>query len=123
MARSSDPAKAAQWRQRLERFDLSNVSVARFCRREGVSVASFYHWRKKLVVKTRPPATPRRIAPPACAFKPLSITATTTSPTIAVHLPGGARVEVPAGDLRTVRVVIRELVRSGQTSPEGEGSC
>jgi hypothetical protein len=42
MARSSDPAKAAQWRRRLERFGSSGVSVARFCRREGVSVASFY---------------------------------------------------------------------------------
>jgi hypothetical protein len=122
MARSSDPAKVAQWRRRLERFDLSNVSVARFCQREGVSVASFYHWRKKLAVKTRPPATPRRIAPPASAFKPLSITGA-ASPVVAVHLPGGARLEVPAGEYRTVRVVLRELVRSGQSPPEGGASC
>jgi hypothetical protein len=122
MARSSDPAKVAQWRRRLECFDLSNVSVARFCQREGVSVASFYHWRKKLAVKTRPPATPRRIAPPASAFKPLSITGA-PSPAIAVHLPGGTRLEVPAGDYQTVRVVVRELIRSGQAFEEGGGSC
>lgn len=122
MARMSDPVKAAQWRQRLERFGCSSASVARFCRREGVSIASFYHWRKKLAVKTRPPATPRRRDPQACAFKPLSITGA-SSPVVAVHLPGPARLEVPAGDHRTLRVVVRELVRSGQSPPGGGASC
>jgi hypothetical protein len=121
MARSSDPAKTAQWRQRLGRFGSGNVSVVRFCRREGVSIASFYHWRKKLAAGMDPPAGRRRIAPAASAFKPLSITG--ASPAIAVHLPGGARLEVRAGDLRTVRVVVRELVRSGQSAPEGGVSC
>lgn len=122
MARSSDPAKAAQWRQRLDRFDCSSVSVARFCQREGISVASFYHWRKKLAAAADPLPAGQR-PPRPCAFKPLSITATTTSPTIAVHLPGGARLEVPAGDYQTVRVVVRELIRSGQAFEEGGGSC
>lgn len=121
MARSSDPVKAAQWRQRLECFDSSSTSVALFCRREGVSVASFYHWRKKLAARAGPPSAAQRKAQP-CGFKPLSITAA-TSPTIAVHLPGGARLEVPAGDYRTVRVVVRELVRCGQALQEGDPSC
>lgn len=121
MARSSDPAKAAQWRKRLQRFGLSNTSVARFCRREGVSVASFYHWRKKLAADTDTPSAGQRPSRP-CGFKPLSITAA-TSRTIAVHLPGGARLEVPAGDYRTVRVVVRELIRSGEAFEKGGGSC
>jgi hypothetical protein len=121
MARSSDPAKAAQWCKRLQRFGSSNTSVARFCRREGVSIASFYHWRKKLAVPADTPPSGLRPSRP-CAFKPLSITAA-TSPTIGVHLPGGARLEVPSGDYRTVRVVVRELIRSGQAFEEGGGSC
>lgn len=122
MARFCGPAKAAQWRRRLERFGSCNTSVARFCRREAVSVASFYHWRKKLAAPADTPRAGQRPSRP-CAFKPLSITATTTSPTIAVHLPSGARLEVPAGDYRTVRVVVRELMRSGQAFEEGGGSC
>ena len=122
MARSSDPAKAAQWRKRFQRFGSSNTSVARFCRREEVSVASFYHWRKKLAAPADTPPAGQRPSRP-CAFKPLSITATTTSPTIAVHLPGGARLEVPSGDYQTVRVVVRELIRSGRAIEEGGGSC
>ena len=48
MSRSSDPTKPAVWRERLERFSSCGLAVAPFCAREGVSVASFYHWRKKL---------------------------------------------------------------------------
>lgn len=121
MARCSDPAKAAQWRQRLQRFDTANLSVSRFCRREGVSVASFYHWRKKLAAGADTPSAVQRPSRP-CAFKPLSITAATSS-TVAVHLPGGARLEVPAGDYQMVRVLVRELIRSGQAFEEGGDAC
>jgi len=48
MSRSLDPTKLAMWRERLERFSSCGLGVAPFCAREGVSVASFYHWRKKL---------------------------------------------------------------------------
>ena len=121
MARSSDPAKAAQWRKRLERFGSSSASVALFCRREGVSVASFYHWRKKLAAGTDSRATRRRVASQPCAFQPVTVVPTT--PTIAVHLPDGTRLEVPRGDIETVRVVIRELVRSGSVLEKGDASC
>jgi hypothetical protein len=121
MPRSSDPAKAALWRKRLERFDSSRVSLARFCQREGVSVASFYLWRKKLAAGTDSPATRREVASQPCAFQPLAVVP--TSPAIAVHLPGGVRLEVPAGDYRAVRVVVRELVRSGSALEEGVASC
>src|SRR3989304_3284226 len=34
--------------KRWERFEASSVTVAEFCRREGVSTAAFYRWRKRL---------------------------------------------------------------------------
>mgnify|MGYP001606533524 CR=1 FL=1 len=48
MSRASDPVKLAAWRERLERFSSCGLAVTRFCAREGVSAALFYHWRKKL---------------------------------------------------------------------------
>jgi hypothetical protein len=48
MSRSLDSTKPAVWRARFERFFDCGLAVARFCAREGVSVASFYLWRKKL---------------------------------------------------------------------------
>ena len=38
----------AQWQALLARATRSGLSVAEFCRREGVSTASFYTWRKRL---------------------------------------------------------------------------
>lgn len=37
-----------QWQSVLARAARSDLSVAEFCRREGVSTASFYTWRKRL---------------------------------------------------------------------------
>ncbi len=48
MSRPSDPKKLAVWRERFERLSRSGLTVAQLCARERVSVASFYHWRKKL---------------------------------------------------------------------------
>ena len=119
MARSSDPSKAALWRRRLERFDCSSVSVARFCQREGVSVTSFYHWRQKLAAGTDRPELRRPSEP--CAFQ--RVTVAPTTPSIAVHLPGGMRLEVPAGDYQSVRIVVRELLRSRPAYEERAASC
>lgn len=38
----------AQWRSLLARFSDSGLSVSVFCRRETVSTASFYRWRRLL---------------------------------------------------------------------------
>lgn len=48
MPRVPDPQLARQWRDRFRRFDHAELTVAEFCRLEGYSVASFYHWRRRL---------------------------------------------------------------------------
>lgn len=48
MARSSNPQLVRQWRERLQRFHHSELTVAEFCQSEGYSVASFYQWQRKL---------------------------------------------------------------------------
>jgi hypothetical protein len=50
--RRPDPALADLWRQRLQRLERSGLSVVAFCAKEGVSVPSFYAWRRRL----QPPA-------------------------------------------------------------------
>ncbi len=120
MARLSDPAKAAQWERRLERFDASSLSVARFCQRESVSVASFYHWRKKLAEKAGPEPAPPRDGAPRAAFRPVQVVAAT--PAITVHLPGGARLEVAAENLTVVRTVIDELMRGDRMQRQVQAS-
>lgn len=48
MKRGSDPAKVQRWHKRFARFRNCGQTVARFCRDEGISVPSFYLWKKKL---------------------------------------------------------------------------
>jgi len=48
MVRTADVGKQMAWGQRFQRFDQWTGTVAQFCAKERVSVASFYHWRRKL---------------------------------------------------------------------------
>ena len=115
MARRGDSSKRAEWRKRLKRYGQSGLTVARFCGQEGISTASFYAWRKRLLgtktgsKHTRPVFEPVRLA--------------TAGTPMAIHLPGGVRIEVPMENLDVVRVVVDEvLARAG--GPDGaDGSC
>ena len=48
MAGGLDSGKSREWGERLERYERSGLTVARWCESERVSEASFYYWRKKL---------------------------------------------------------------------------
>jgi transposase-like protein len=48
MPRGSNPTKVKEWQARLDRFEQSGQSIARFCENEGVSQPSFFQWRRKL---------------------------------------------------------------------------
>jgi transposase-like protein len=50
MGRAADPKLAALWQKRVERQLRSGLSVQEYCRREGVSTASFYAWKRRLPV-------------------------------------------------------------------------
>ena len=105
MSRSSDPKKLAMWERRFQRFSNSGLAVARFCARERVSVASFYHWRKRLG-----PETPhRRTAVRGDVFQPVAVVSAASD--VSIRLPGGTQIEVRAERLDTVRAVIAEVAR------------
>ena len=106
MARSVDVRKLAEWQARLERFREAGLSVTRFCRREQVSVPSFYQWRKKLVDDSaRRKNWPRAVE----AFAPVRLVGTAT---VAVWLPGGTRIEIPIGDSQALQLALQTLVRT-----------
>ena len=45
------------WRGLFERFDAGELSVAQFCRHEGLCVSSFHRWRSRVgtVTEAAPP--------------------------------------------------------------------
>jgi len=84
----------AVWVERWERFVAANVSVAEFCRREAVSVASFYAWKKRLAPASRAKTRPVKNRAGDVKFLPLVVSATATQPML--RLPGGAAIELPS---------------------------
>jgi hypothetical protein len=127
MARSSDAPKLSLWRGRFRRFVDSGLSVARFCRAEGLSESSFYYWQKKL----RPQAR-RRVARAhgrgggtagsgtgerdGCGrvrgrgvFRPVTVVPATSD--VVIQLPGGTRIEVDANRLEAIRAIVAEMIR------------
>lgn len=48
MSRGADSGKIQEWTDRLERFEGSRLTVARYCEAERISEPSFYYWKKKL---------------------------------------------------------------------------
>jgi hypothetical protein len=51
MGRRANDGKRREWIERLQRREESGLSVALYCDWEGVSVAAFYNWQKKLRVE------------------------------------------------------------------------
>jgi transposase-like protein len=117
MARVSGSGKGAAWRRRVRRFERAGMTVERFCGEEGVSESSFYRWRKLLA--ERPGATGDGDCMPA--FKAVRVTAGDAA--MSIRLLGGARVEVPTGNLDVVRAVMGELLQGDAARDCGGSRC
>jgi transposase len=78
------------WVERLERFGRANQTVAQFCAAEGVSVPSFYVWKRTLASDaTSPdPVTPTLV--------PIRLTPSPAAPPIEVVFPSGTVLRLPA---------------------------
>jgi hypothetical protein len=93
------------------------MTVVGFCEDEGISTASFYRWRKKLAARQTPSSGDKHLP----AFQAVRVTAGDAA--MAVLLPGGARVEVPAASLDAVRAVMGELLQYAVARDHGESTC
>jgi hypothetical protein len=106
MSRGLKESLPAIWRDRLARQATSGLTVAEFCRREGVSVPSWYHWRKRLGVKaqassangrsrrSRPSRKPRARKP--ASDPPGAAGLARGSDSLSVEGPGFVPVSLPA---------------------------
>jgi hypothetical protein len=110
--------RAAVWRERLRRYVRSELTVAEFCGREGVSVASFYQWRQRLLATAG--ARARRgggIRSEAAAFQPVLLAG---AGVVTIAWPSGVRMELPTHPASLVQAVIAELSRSESRRAAGD---
>jgi transposase-like protein len=87
MANRASDEKRREWTDRLLRHEMSELTVARFCEDEGVSVPSFYQWRRKL-------KDAERARPSVPSFQPLHVTVAAGGPAVVARLPNGVVLEV-----------------------------
>ena len=118
MGRRADHGKHSEWSERIRRRRESGLTVAEFCEWEGVSVASFYNWQKKLRgAKSRSQSA--ELVTPECgsqrslqkaSFLPVHVmqAGASASPAtrIEIQLTNGVRVFVPISDFETVENTI-----------------
>ena len=102
MSRTPDLKRHALWRECIRRQVDSGLTIAQFCAREGLSVAAFHSWKRRLRLiefADHRPASPApstflpvtvRVAEPALG-DPLPIVA---------DLPNGIRLRIPTANAR-----------------------
>jgi len=99
MSRQTDHLKFQAWQSRLERHATSGLSVARFCSREQVSVATFQYWRQKCLRASPEPAAPMS----ASAFSPVELL---SHRGVMIRFATGAVMEIPEDRDDLVRTAI-----------------
>lgn len=137
MGRSIDGGLWRQWQARLSRYSGSGLTVVEFCRREDVSPASFYQWRKKLqggsagvpgspvpagMSGGRTNAELQRLAGRFVPVVPVGGGSTGTglcrANVVVVLLANGVRVEVPCSEPALVERVVRTAGHDAGTDAE-----
>ena len=127
MTRQRSVSKDRMWRERLDRYRQSGVSVAAFCAAEGVSLAAFYGWQRRLrdVVGSqvaapvvRDAAVREAAGDQAALFVPVAVRAPVGE--VRIDMPGGVVVRLPLEvDERLLRACLRAAL---ETTAAGEGA-
>ncbi len=136
MTRKANLELRKLWRNRIERQRKSGLTVAAFCRQEGVSSATFYGWKRKLRGGT--PLRPKRNtrsrsaeavasavgnAPEArgqAAFLQLPLAPVHTNPWIELVLAEGTIIRVPQQNMAALHTVLQALGGTSYRSVLGE---
>jgi hypothetical protein len=141
MARKLNQVFWDEWRQRMKRQRASGLSIAAFCRKEGVSRIAFHAWKRKLHGPSSARHSSREVAtahrsgkrlatvsrcrgpqnsvasPPAtrhsAGFLQLPVLGTRSSPWIELTLIDGTLVRIPQENLVALTTLLRVLRGDG----------
>lgn len=102
-----DRSKERFWRQAVQAWQKSGLTIREFCARRSVAEHNFHAWRRTLAERDRERETTRRSE---ATFVPVEVVSEAAA--LEIALPGGAVVRVRAGCdpalLRQVLATLRE---------------
>ncbi len=124
MPRTANPALETLWRRRLRQQPDSGLTIPQFCQREGVSLTTFYSWKRRLAPHATSPITSSGgsafvpvIVPPAPRSQPQESTNLVT-----IQLANGGRILLPiAAGVDLVCQVVETVARTSVSLEES--SC
>ena len=115
------------WRSQIERQPKTNLTVAKFCRQLGVSVPTFYYWKRRvhagLWASVQPVAEASSLRPPtapAAPFLPVSIVDPGAGTHVEVELPNTCVVRL-RGSL-SPRLLRAAIQAAGQLDASRQGT-
>ena len=121
MARVADPELRRWWKELIGGFDPRRSTVLEFCRRNKVSVASFYKWRRKLKGE---PDEPQGVTEPdepqgvaggtGGGFLPVRVVPPREEAIVSVHLHETLRVDLPVTQPELLLKLVDHVRPSGK---------
>ena len=126
MSAETRVGKVAEWKHRLRRYVRTELTVAEFCRQEGISVSALYQWQRRLAglpngntseekTSVVPSEAAASIRP--AAFRAIEVSPALNSGSATIRLPGGVVIELP-DDSAALKWL---LGRACRTTPPGKG--
>ena len=111
MARTPDLKRHALWRECIRRQVDSGLTIAQFCAREGLCVAAFHSWKRRLRLIDL--ADHRPALPAPSAFLPVTVRvvehALGDPLPIEADLPNGIRLRIPTANARLACRLVRAV--------------
>jgi hypothetical protein len=121
--RTPDLKRHALWRECIRRQLDSGLTIAQFCVREHLCVATFQSWKHRLRLIDLAERHPAVAAPPA--FLPVTVHVpeyVLNEPlTIEADFPNGVRLRIPTANARLACRLVR--VVAGARTQSGDSKC
>ena len=129
MERESKSDRIKKWLDRLNRFSQSGQTIVEFCKLEGVSTPTYYHWRRRLsplVVQPKPRPKPRkrRDKEPQTSFTQLGVVEPQSTAAL-ISLPSGVTIELGTRQ-DIIATIVEQVLRHSsheQISDDKAASC
>ena len=110
MAQRRSGQREAFWREQIQRYESSGLSVRRFCQEGRLSEASFYAWRRTLRLRAREAQ--------AAAFVPVVVAPPPPiSSNFTVELRGGRKLHLPETMSMDRVVALLRGLEAGEVTP------